>query len=142
MGRLRRKQETAASLCVRRCSCNNERGRHYKFGDFGEKAAALFKAAPHQAVSQLNHSRPNWSASQISLFARKKNHRRGTLFCWRFGAQFKLFDWIHQSRDSSLYWLMLNNISGYSDESMQNDPPENSSNIQMTLRGRRRASKQ
>ena len=72
MGRLRRKQETAASLCVRRCSCNNERGRHYKFGDFGEKAAALFKAAPHQAVSQLNHSRPNWSASQISLFARKK----------------------------------------------------------------------
>ena len=141
MGRLRRKQETAASLCVRRCSCNNERGRHYKFGDFGEKAAALFKAAPHQAVSQLNHSRPNWSASQISLFARKKNPPTWHIVLLKIWRTIQTVR-IHQSRDSSLYWLMLNNISGYSDESMQNDPLENSPNIQMTLRGRRRASKQ
>ena len=141
MGRLRRKQETAASLCVRRCSCNNERGRHYKFGDFGEKAAALFKAAPHQAVSQLNHSRPNWSASQISLFARKKKSSTWHIVLLKIGRTIQTIR-IHQSRDSSLYWLMLNNISGYSDESMQNDPLENLPNIQMTLRGRRRASKQ
>jgi hypothetical protein len=62
MGRLRRKPETAASLCVRHCSCNNGRGRHYKSEDFGGKSGskdAALKTALHQAVSQRNNSSPN-----------------------------------------------------------------------------------